>query len=60
MSANLTSIQDVAHLEELLSDPTEGVVRILGGLDGDMDLLTEPRGVTAAQRTEGPWRRSPL
>ena len=23
------------------------------------DLLTEPRGVTAAQRTEWPWQRSP-
>jgi hypothetical protein len=23
------------------------------------DLLTEPRGVTAAQRTEWPWRLSP-
>src|SRR5260370_20831174 len=39
MSANLTSIQDVAQLEELLSEPTEGVVRILGGLDGDILVL---------------------
>ena len=39
MSANLTSIQDVAQLEELLSEPTEGVVRILGGLDGDIVVL---------------------
>ena len=39
MSANLTSIQDVAQLEELLSEPTEGVIRILGGLDGDIVVL---------------------
>jgi nucleoside-diphosphate-sugar epimerase len=39
MLSNLTSIQDVAQLEELLSEPTEGVVRTLGGLDGDIVVL---------------------
>ena len=39
MSSNLTSIEDVAQLEELLSEPTEGVVRTLGSLDGDIVLL---------------------
>ena len=39
MSANMTSIQDVAQLEELLSEPTEGVVRALSSLDGDIVIL---------------------
>ena len=39
MSSNLTCIQDVAQLEELLSEPTEGVVRTLGGLHGDVVVL---------------------
>jgi nucleoside-diphosphate-sugar epimerase len=39
MSNSLTSIRDVAQLEELLSEPTEGVVRTLGGLDGDIVVL---------------------
>lgn len=34
-----TSIQDVAQLEDLLSDPTEGVVRTLSRLDGDVLIL---------------------
>jgi hypothetical protein len=39
MAADLTSIQDVAQLEELLSEPTEGVVRTLGSVDGDIVVL---------------------
>jgi len=39
MLSNPTSIQDVAQLEELLSDPTEGVVRTLGSLEGDIVVL---------------------
>jgi len=39
MSSNLTSIQDVAQLEEFLSEPTDGVVRTLGSLDGDIVVL---------------------
>jgi len=39
MSGNLASIQDVAQLEDLLSEPTEGVVRTLGGLEGDIVVL---------------------
>ena len=35
----LTSIQDVAQLEVLLSEPTDGVVRTLGSLDGDIAVL---------------------
>jgi len=33
------SIGDVPQLEDLLSEPTEGVVRTLGGLDGDLLVL---------------------
>jgi dTDP-4-dehydrorhamnose reductase len=36
MSTTLTSIQDVSQLEELLSEPTDGVVRSLGSLAGDI------------------------
>ena len=39
MASSSTSIQDVAHLEDLLSAPTEGVVRTLGSLDGDILVL---------------------
>ena len=39
MLTNVTSIQDIAQLEELLSEPTEGVVRTLGSLDGDIVIL---------------------
>ena len=39
MPTNLTSIQDIAQLEELLSEPTEGVVRALGSRDGDTVIL---------------------
>ena|ERR1700682_1472516 len=39
MSNNLTSIQDVAQLEEILSEPTEGVVRSLGCLAGDIVVV---------------------
>jgi nucleoside-diphosphate-sugar epimerase len=36
---NLASIRDLAQLEELLSEPTEGVVRTLGSLAGDIVIL---------------------
>ena len=39
MSSHPASIQDVAQLEELLSEPTEGVVHTLGRLDGDIVVL---------------------
>ena len=39
MPSNLTSIQDVAQLEELLSEPTNGVVGALGSLEGDIMVL---------------------
>lgn len=39
MSTNLTSIRDAEQLEELLSEPTEGVARALGSLDGDILVL---------------------
>jgi nucleoside-diphosphate-sugar epimerase len=39
MSNNSTSIQDVAQLEDVLSEPTEGVIRTLGSLDGDILVL---------------------
>jgi dTDP-4-dehydrorhamnose reductase len=34
-----TSIHDVTELEDLLSEPTEGTIRDLGGLDGDILIL---------------------
>jgi len=39
MSSNLTSIQDVVQLEDLLSEPTEGVVPALASLKGDVVIL---------------------
>jgi nucleoside-diphosphate-sugar epimerase len=36
MSTSLTSIQDESQLEDLLSEPTEGLVRSLGRLAGDI------------------------
>ena len=39
MATDRTSIQDVTQLEELLSEPTEGVVRTLGSLEGDIVIL---------------------
>ena len=39
MRSNLTLIQGVAQLEALLSEPTDGVVRALGSLDGDIAVL---------------------
>src|SRR5258705_2182694 len=39
MSTSLTSIQDVEQLEELLSEPTEGLVRSLGRLAGDIVVV---------------------
>lgn len=39
MATHPASIESVAQLEELLSEPTEGVVRALGSLDGDILIL---------------------
>ncbi len=39
MSISLTSIEDVAQLEELLSEPTEGLVRSLSRLAGDIVVV---------------------
>jgi nucleoside-diphosphate-sugar epimerase len=39
MPDHSSSIKDLAQLEELLSEPTEGVVRTLGSLSGDMVIL---------------------
>jgi nucleoside-diphosphate-sugar epimerase len=39
MQTELNSIRDEAHLEELLSEPTEGVVRTMRELDGDIIVL---------------------
>jgi dTDP-4-dehydrorhamnose reductase len=38
-SREKTSILDIAELEELLSEPTEGVIHTLGFLDGDIVVL---------------------
>src|SRR5262245_18186122 len=35
----LRSIRDEEHLEELLSEPTEGVVRAMRALEGDIAVL---------------------
>jgi nucleoside-diphosphate-sugar epimerase len=39
MTTNPTSIRDLAHLEDLLSEPTENVIRTLGDLDGDIVVI---------------------
>jgi nucleoside-diphosphate-sugar epimerase len=39
MQTELNSIRDEAHLEELLSEPTEGVVRAMQALEGDIVVL---------------------
>ena len=39
MAGQKTSIQDVNELEELLSEPTEGTIRALATLDGDILVL---------------------
>src|SRR6202521_3698112 len=39
MPSQRTGIQDVAELEELLSEPSDGAVRALGSLDGDIVVL---------------------
>ena len=39
MREKVTSIRDVAQLEEMLSEPTEGAVRALGELRGDIVVL---------------------
>lgn len=39
MSGERSSIKDVAELEELLSEPSEAVVRTLSELDGDILVL---------------------
>src|SRR6266849_4718013 len=39
MPSENTSIQDVNELEELLSEPTDGTIRALAALDGDIIVL---------------------
>jgi nucleoside-diphosphate-sugar epimerase len=39
MSLQKTSIRDVEELDDLLSEPTEGVIRTLAALDGDILIL---------------------
>jgi len=39
MPSNPASIGDVAQLEDLLSEPTAGVIRTLGDLDGDIVIV---------------------
>jgi len=39
MLSERTPIQDVNELEELLSEPTDGTIRALAGLDGDILVL---------------------
>ncbi len=39
MQSDSSSIRDVAQLEELLSEPTDGVVRAMGTLEGDILVL---------------------
>jgi nucleoside-diphosphate-sugar epimerase len=39
MSISLTSVQDVEQLEELLSEPTEGLVHSLGRVAGDIVVV---------------------
>src|SRR6266850_2145166 len=39
MPSEKTSIQDVNELEELLSEPTDGAIRALAALDGDILVL---------------------
>jgi nucleoside-diphosphate-sugar epimerase len=39
MQTELNSIRDEAHLEKLLSEPTEGVVRTMRALEGDIIVL---------------------
>jgi len=39
MQTGLNSIRDEAHLEELLSEPTEGLVRTMRTLEGDIVVL---------------------
>ena len=39
MPSELKSIRDEEHLEELLSEPTDGVARTMRELDGDIIVL---------------------
>jgi dTDP-4-dehydrorhamnose reductase len=39
MPSNIDSIRDVAHLEELLSEPTPGAIDTMSALDGDIVVL---------------------
>jgi len=39
MAGNSTSIRDVSQLEDLLSEPTEGAIRAMGRLDGDIVVM---------------------
>jgi nucleoside-diphosphate-sugar epimerase len=54
MQTELNSIRDEAHLEELLSEPTDGVVRAMQALDGDIIVLgvAGKMGPTLARMTK--------
>jgi nucleoside-diphosphate-sugar epimerase len=39
MPGNLTSIEDVSQLEDVLSEPSQGAIRTLGALSGDILVL---------------------
>jgi nucleoside-diphosphate-sugar epimerase len=39
MQTDIPSIRDVAQLEELLSEPSEGAIRTMGALEGDVLVL---------------------
>jgi nucleoside-diphosphate-sugar epimerase len=39
MQSDSTSVRDVEQLEHLLSEPSEGVIRAMSGLDGDVLVL---------------------
>src|ERR1700689_1676677 len=54
MQTELNSIRDEAHLEELLSEPTDGAVRAMQALDGDIIVLgvAGKMGPTLARMTK--------
>jgi nucleoside-diphosphate-sugar epimerase len=57
MPGEKTSIQDVNELEELLSEPTDGTIRALAALDGDILVLGigGKMGPTLARMAKRAW-----
>ena len=53
-------IRDVDDLEERLSAPTEGVLKTMARLEGDLIVLgvAGKMGPTLARMAPGPWTRS--